>query len=344
MAENQTNGNGRARLYRRKKQPEPIRLTRRDQEVLAVLAEHRLASGDQLRRLLFRASASKVRRRLRALFDHGLIERRPVVAVPTQGIPPFVYTLSNQGCGLLHDLGTTAPSIGAGGVGLRFVHHRYLVVEFYVSLVEASRQRKYGVRGWRHEEGLKVPASQGGLPRAEMVEHPRLQKRISFLPDGFFELDAGHGRSFAYFVEVDRATHPQRVWRERAQLYAAYADPRTGLYRRRFGRETFRLLIVTTPDYRRRSRRDNILKTIRNTIGPSDMFLATTFADMTGDRLLGPVWRRADGTDRDWPLAEAPQPGTRGRQPVSVRPGSGSPTQAQDRPRRQLGRRSPSSG
>ncbi len=293
--DNQASSSGRARMYRRRKQPKGIRLTSRDQKVLAALAEHRLLSGDQLRRLVFQVSASKVRRRLRALYDHGLVRRMPILALPRQGIPPFVYTLSRDGVALLSGLGEMASETGTNGVGVQYIHHRYLVNEFYVTLVEASRAAECAVRGWRHEEALKVSRSRGGLPQAERVEHPRLSEPTSFLPDAFFELDLGQDHSFAFFVEIDRATHPQRVWRKRAQLYAAYADTRAGLFKRRFGRETFRVLIVTTPDYRKRSRRDNILRSIQATIGTSDMFLATTFEQMTAVCVLNRVWHRADG-------------------------------------------------
>jgi DNA-binding HxlR family transcriptional regulator len=271
---------------------------------MRALGEHRLLSGDQLRRLTFSASPSKVRRRLRSLYDHGLIERMPVLSGPAEGIPPFVYTLTRRGASLLHDPEISARTRHGNGAAVRSIHHRFLVNEFYVALMEASHARDCHVRGWRSEEQLKLAGPGTGLARAETVAHPRLSRPLPFLPDGFFELDAGRGRSFAYFVEIDRATHPHRVWQQRAHLYAAYADPRTGLFRRRFGRDTFRLAILTTPDHRQRSRRANVLETIRRTIGPTDMFLAATFADVAAGRILDRVWRTADGTDRLCSLAE----------------------------------------
>jgi hypothetical protein len=78
-------------------------------------------------------------------------------------------------------------------------------------------------------------------------------------------------------------------------LYTAYADPRAGLFLRRFGRENFRLLIVTTPDYKGRSRRRNILETIRKAVGPSDLFLAITLDQLNAERILQPVWRQPGG-------------------------------------------------
>jgi hypothetical protein len=183
-------------------------------------------------------------------------------------------------------------------LGLRFLLHRFLVNEFCVAIHEAARERGFRVVGWRHEEQLRVANPNGGPGRAERITHPSLATPATFLPDGYFELETGHGNRYAFFVEIDRATHPLRVWRERARAYTAYADPATGQFRRRFGRETFRVVVLTTPDFRRRSRRDNILREICTTVGASDIFLAATFAELRAKQLLGRVWRAADGTDR----------------------------------------------
>ena len=282
----------RARRFRRRNAPRPMHLTERDVEVLEALAVHRMLSGDQLRRLVFGCSGSRVRRRLRTLYDHGFVERISVTAQPARGIPPFVYELSAKGVEALGEIGVEAAKRGANGLSLQTVRHKLIVNDVYITLVEATRDTRYSVRGWRHEQDLKLTGEDGGgRGRAERVEHPTLEKPLSFLPDGYFELDLGDGTSFAFFVEVDLATHAQRVWRERAKLYTAYADPQAGLFRRRFGRETFRLAIVTTPDYRGRSRRNNILDSIGRTVGASPLFLAATLDDLQAERILGPVWK-----------------------------------------------------
>jgi hypothetical protein len=283
-----------ARLFARSSSPSSLQLTPRDYEALAALSEHRILSADHLRRLVFRAAASKVRRRLRALYDHHLIDRLRVVSAPSQGIPPFFYTLTDEGGTVLGCQEAVRLSHGIRRGSLQFLHHRHLLNEFYVALVEASRHRGFTVAQWQHEEALRLVARDGLPGQPERIRHPELGE-VPFLPDAYCELQVSATEQFAYFVELDRATHSQRVWRDRAKLYAAYADPRTGLFRRRFGRETFRLLVITTPDYRRRSRRDNILRTIRETIGPSDLFLATTFDRMAAGRLLDFIWHRTNG-------------------------------------------------
>lgn len=282
----------RARRLRRRELPRAMHLTQRDVEVLEALARHRFLSGEQLRRLVFDCGGSRVRRRLRILYDHGFVERVSVVAQPTRGIPPFLYTLTSAGTEALNEIGTPAAGGGVNTLSLATVRHRLIVNDVFVTLTEAVRGRRFGIQDWRHEQELKL-AREDGRGRVERIEHPSLGGPASFLPDAYFELSLGDGSSFAFFVEVDLATHSQRVWRERARLYTAYADPRTGLFRRRFGRETFRLLIVTTPDYRGRSRCDNILTAIRQTVGATQLFLATTLDNLRADRMLGHVWKAA---------------------------------------------------
>lgn len=64
-----------AKVLTRSRRPKPIQLGERDIAVLRALAVHRFLSGEQLHRLVFPSrDASLSRRRLRALFDHCLVE------------------------------------------------------------------------------------------------------------------------------------------------------------------------------------------------------------------------------------------------------------------------------
>lgn len=286
---------GKAKLHQKASHPSPIRLENRDLQVLEALATHRFLSGHQIHRLFFRCGGSMVRRRLRALYDHDFIDRVAIVGQPTRGFPPFLYVLGKSGVAALTEHGVACSAEAIGSAKAAQVRHRYLVNETYVTLIEAVRDTPNSIHSWQPEEALLLRRDEG-RGNAEQVTDPRLGRPSPFMPDAFFELQVGTGESYAFFLEIDLATHAQRVWRHRARLYAVYADPQRGLFRQRFGRETFRLLIVTTPDYRGRSRRDNILASIRRELGPTDMFLATTIPELQPDRVLGPIWRRADGT------------------------------------------------
>lgn len=284
-------GEKRNRRFRPAEEPVPMQLTERDIAALEAIAGHRFLSGEQLRRLVYRCSASRVRRRLRMLYDHRLVDRVALVSQPSKGIPPFVYVLRKVGAEALRELDIAADARELNRRNVRQLRHNLLVTDTYIALGEATEACGYAVADWQDAEALKLP-SRRGPAKAERVVHRDLQKPVSFLPDAAFTLQLPNGQSYFFFLEIDLATHSLSVWRERALLYRAYADPAAGLFRRRFGRETFRLVIVTTNDYRGNSRRDNILRTIGETIGPSELFLAATLDEAQPGTILRAVWYR----------------------------------------------------
>ncbi len=75
----------------------------------------------------------------------------------------------------------------------------------------------------------------------------------------------------------------------------------------------FRVLIVTPPPYRKTSRRDNILRTITEAIGPSQLFLAADIDDATPEKILRAIWHRPGHTA---PISLTANP----RQRVTVTP------------------------
>ncbi|MHB9080391.1 MAG: replication-relaxation family protein [Pirellulaceae bacterium] len=311
-----TSRGSKVRYQRRGERAKPICLTERDMKVLRELAFHRFLSGEQLRRLVFDCGASRVRRRLRALFDHGLVQRQPVVSQPIMGLPPFVYVVTKEAESLLEEQGIVCPASDNQRPGLRFVRHRYLVNEFFVTLTQACRLRGGRIRQWQHEPQLKL-SGPDGWNCAMQVDHPWLGGPAPLLPDAYFELEVGPGSTFAFFLEMDVGTHVQRIWRDRSRQYTAYADSTAGLFRQRFGREAFRVLVVTPRDWRQRSRCDNILSTIYAAVGDSDLFLGVPLTDVTPERILGPIWR---------------QPGKQER--CSLLSNSGSPVKLRMRPAR----------
>src|SRR6185295_18132532 len=131
-ASSHRSGRPRARRFTRRSSPSAVELTERDYHVLAALADHRVLSADHLWRLVFRGAASKVRRRLRSLYDHRLIDRLRLVAIPTQGNPPFLYTLTAEGAATLRFHDATRVMHRGRSAGLQFQHHRHLINELYV--------------------------------------------------------------------------------------------------------------------------------------------------------------------------------------------------------------------
>ena len=88
----------RAKRFHRSAAPAPMALTPRDITLLAHVAKHRMLTSDQLA-VLDGGSAQNMRRCLRALFDHGYLDR-PAAQVNQVGIigpQPMVYALTRKG-------------------------------------------------------------------------------------------------------------------------------------------------------------------------------------------------------------------------------------------------------
>src|SRR5688500_3599684 len=85
----------------RSARPKAIRATNRDLDVLSGIHQFDWLAGEQIRRLFFpRAASRRCRRRLRLLYDHGLINRVRLTVQPTEGVPPYAYVLTDDGARL----------------------------------------------------------------------------------------------------------------------------------------------------------------------------------------------------------------------------------------------------
>lgn len=305
--------------FERSPQPRPLQLSERDVRILEELESHRCLSADHIRQLCFEHTEpgqgtvagqlchpSLVRRRLRQLFDHGLIRRLATVDLPTHSVPPVVYAISHRGADALAEvIARPASASPTTDTSYRTLRHRLRIIDFYLTLRRALRGTDYTLTEWQHEESLRLTTPEGKR-RAEKFTHPGLKKKPDdpapasayFLPDAYFQLRYRQGDSLAFFLEADLSTERHTVWKHRAKVYHVYDQ--AGLFRRRFGRERFRVLIVTPSDFRRRNnRRDNILAAIRQSIGDSDLFLAATYDELLPDPakrmpgVLGAIWRPA---------------------------------------------------
>jgi hypothetical protein len=259
-------------------------------------------TAEQIRRLFFpRAALRRCQRRLRLWYDHGIVNRVRLAVQPTAGVPPYAYTLTEEGSRLLSfKLGRPVLPYSLSGRRLSSLLHEYLVTEFYVQLTEATRAAGLTVPMWLPEQDLKVRNRQGKL-RAERVaiEDPNRPgpEPATVLPDAYFELRDRAGHTLPFFYELDLSNHDLARWRQRAFAFSNYADPsKGGRFTRRFGHESFRLLIVTTADAQRRRAR-NIRRTINAAVGNSRLFLVTTLDQLKNATdpmhlLVAPIWQR----------------------------------------------------
>src|SRR5277367_2962296 len=96
----------RAKLFRRSESPRGMELTARDLTLLAHVARHRFLSSAHLC-ALDGGSPQNVLRCLRALFDHGYLDRPAAqkVGLSEDGPRPFVYGLGKKGARALREQG-----------------------------------------------------------------------------------------------------------------------------------------------------------------------------------------------------------------------------------------------
>src|SRR5258706_7732982 len=91
-------GKQRQRRDARAAKPRPMRLTKRDIEIILAVYLFRVLRQDQLEKLFFK-SKNTCQRVLARLFHHGFLQRLfwPVVA----GTPPTLYVIDKKGMALL---------------------------------------------------------------------------------------------------------------------------------------------------------------------------------------------------------------------------------------------------
>jgi hypothetical protein len=129
---------------------------------------------------------------------------------------------------------------------------------------------------------------------------------LHLIPNAYFELRKSVDDStYSFLLIVDLANNPLTVWKRRARSYAAYARM-PSCFQQQFGRDTFRLLIVTNPYFRALSRHCGIAQSIREEVDQSDLqlFLITTQPEVAEHTPLGKIWRTPAETAESQPLVQ----------------------------------------
>ncbi len=257
-----------------------------------------------------------IKKRLRALFDHGLVQRPPrqehYVFQPGTGgyggTRPLVYGLSAKGCRVLAE---RRPGVNVDRrrwdqrnreIKQPFLEHALLVADCYVALALALRARpELQELFWYQGLFLKrvFHTDVADELGAEPPSGARVAKHVVF-PDSFFGLAlpaAGGGREALFaFVEADRASMSA------ARMLKKYQDlwryNRLGLHTRHWrdasgqGIRSFVVLTVTTTE----TRRDTLTALARQADdrGHGSRFFRFAWSgDFAGNpaQFLGPIWR-----------------------------------------------------
>lgn len=195
-------------------------LTERDQRILELLAECRLMSGDQLRRVFFaedvgRSDSAKRRacqRALAYLTRIGLLTslaRR--IGGKRGGSAGHIYTLTGAGKKfVLRRQGKGAAKTRTSPeFAEQFALHTLACSEVYVRLVESVRQSENELLAYESEPACWRQRV-GGFGRP-----------ITLRPDGFARIGIGEVERH-WFIEVDRGTENQTTIARQGKAYLAY--------------------------------------------------------------------------------------------------------------------------
>jgi hypothetical protein len=202
-----------------------------DQRVLDVLCAHRVVTQAQLGRLFPGIPERTLRYRTRRLYELGLAGRsRPY---REQGSAPNHHWPTRRADCLMR--GERMPKGGErSGPNPIFLAHAAALTELYVTLETEAGQLALTVQEYRRE----------GQAREQFES---ASKKRALAPDAMVILVDAQGRKFGAFVEIDLGTMSHTRLRQKAELYAAYAE--SGAWR---GRHLFlpALLFLTTTDAR----------------------------------------------------------------------------------------------
>ena len=249
----------------------------RDRRLMEELAIMRVADREQAKIIAGFGSTTRVNARLLRLTQAGLLKR--FFMGTTAGGAKALYSLSLNGA-------------RAVGVPLRgpqrrrdeaiiadfFVEHQLAVNEAYCRLKFQALPPEILFRRWL---AFSEPVTQG----------------LKLIPDGYVELETPVG-TIGAFLEVDLGTESLTVWKEKVRQYLQLAV--SGEFKRRFGEERFRVLVIAHSERRLHSIRQAVA-TITDKLfwfGDQKTIQEKDFFD--------PIWFRPKGNSTEPLIKELP--------------------------------------
>lgn len=292
----------RRKRFQRSEDPMPMQLTERDLQLLAHVGRHRFLSSAHLA-ALDAGSPQNVRRCLRALFDHGFLDRpkAQLAAVPLSGPQAMVYGLAPKGARALREYGH---HLAGGGdwteknkrAGAVFLEHTLAVADF-MTAVELWCRARPDIDLIREREIIADAPDEtrnAREPLRWLVWPERGRNEVwSVVPDGLFALSFADGTASYFLFEIDRGTIPivrnsldhRSIARKLATYYEGW---RANRHVEQFGVKQMRVLIVTESAERVR----NMLAAIDQITGGkgSNFFLLIDKATLAAGDPLTAEW------------------------------------------------------
>jgi hypothetical protein len=298
--------------FRRASEPPAFRVTDDDVFILRLLARHRFMRSTHIAALVGR-SVDRANDRLSRLFHGGYIDRprAQLDYYPAAGSAPMVYALADLGAHLLRERDRTQftsfeLSRKNREAGRPFIEHQLEIVDFYVALQRAVRDRS-DIRLIHPDELIaafpeQTRSTSNPLALRVSVSHQGMMHEIGLVPDLAFGLKFSDHSRRCFMVEIDRGTMPisrgdiaQASFDRKMRAYlATHANKK---HEAQFAWKTFRVLVVTTDEQRMQSMQKILCRyDVPNSPGPSLFFFATWSALGKSDPIAF-AWQDGNGRE-----------------------------------------------
>ncbi len=258
-----------------------MQIRERDRRILQALDDYGLLSTEQIRYLFF-SSLSRARKRLHALWQHGLVRR---IERPTrlgEGTKSLLFRGTAKGRRLTGSYrASSRRQSGPATLSPLYAEHQLAVNRFRICLELCLRDES--------EAKLKTSKHDCQLRLKTSVNDGVRTRSTTVVPDAYFSISQD-GIAYGYFLEIDRGTAPVSKFRTKLLGYAAVFsnaksfDPVIV--------PGFRVLIVTSGE-RRRQHLLELIQGLSGVIRRRDIFLVTChhqFDYEAPEALFEPIW------------------------------------------------------
>lgn len=282
--------------------PTNIKLTERDFSILKLLATYRALDSSHIAKLLNLKDEPYYRRRLRALFDHGFLDRIKNYhnALSEQGSDKIIYALADKGANQLKQAGEKLVVRGRtqsnNRIRVTSLKHDLLVMDFLTSLLDIQTNNikiipatKILADAPEHQRKKRNP-----LSMSAEFDYLGEYTHKGLIPDGLFGIQRG-SRTRYYFLEVDTGSENQTRATPRLESILRKMKGYVAIYKNKVAKDSFnipdfKVLFLTTTD----KRIDYMIHTVYDEYIagdlPRNIFMFSTFTKMKTDTLADKVW------------------------------------------------------
>jgi hypothetical protein len=228
-------------------------LTERDRRIISWVYQMRFLTREQVQRLEFSATTeSFAKRRLMLLYQHGYLDRRPLLMDTAFGSSKPLYCLDSKGADWLAyawkmERSELAWKPRDTQVSDYFMRHLLDTNDFRITLTLAAQEKGWPLE-WIDEATLK------STEMKDYVTDPGQAGEVAVIPDGYFSLHdvpvQGARTRASFALELDRGNMEPRPWKRKVRAYITWWT--TGQYQARYQTQSLRVLTVVSAARRAR--------------------------------------------------------------------------------------------